>query len=1291
MKPSTLRTSLILVLLIGGGVILGSVFEIAKAQEDLPLPIQVLQATLGQLVPADTPVGHIDGLSFLDADLSKDETVHGMAFSYSEDDLPGAWIANYKVISEHPTGTGNMDIPLSQSCENRVQINIINRQQAPAEAILAADEEFLNLSISEMATAGFSSPSIVSEFEKFDLDAGNYIGTQSFHDLDLHFIRIPLFEEALDPDILEPTNMIQGYRTLLIWGDGDWIFMVRDHAEMQEYYQLFVDGENMGNRDHYQDTCPISRHPQIDAFQWAETLYRTYKDAGLLTGQVPTPPVTYNVACSLRPEIGQPLVLEADFNDGEGNYLKNQPIWITGDGELGRLIQIDNPMTSGKDWVAPGSTSLLAETNPNGRMVLPAAVALNQAMTPISPLNPMTGGLTFTMPGPEGTTIHLGRCDLSIDYIAMTNSYSGAVGLDSAGDDLPIYCLTELGMSGKPLAPKFQTFTSGDTLLIGSCGTSGSIGSTDGKIMLEYIDNSAVMIEYILPKIYNLLDHPPFGEYIIGHNTLGPKISAENRSIFTFGINKVVEEIASESMEFAIHLVFKRGLGPVTGVITELVGNYAADEYAPLTFSEKNTQALRVIRLRSLVEFSYEHPVGEMRMRTFEGNPEIFSPETNTAVGLTAGQETKPFDENPVVTDFDMAAAETWWESPEWQAANQETGAEVEIGPIENLNQADFRLVLFAGAMCILTFLGGLLLVGLFITIGRQKRSKPTPAVSPDMLPNGQATPSSKSRGLTCVVVVVVLILLVGCCGIMAYFGRGLIGEVLDTGLTQITEEIPPSNTPDVQILAATLTEFEAAAEIETAAEAVATTTPETPTEVAPTQESFQESVQETSVPAGGALTDEGPWIIFEAEDGLWALNPDGSNLTHLVDEIIVAPTDLEAGISPSGSTLAFVTASDALTLQNLTLKLLKLPEGTVETITRLTSSETEPEAQFDICDPKHEAARAVTIDDGLGWSSDGRQLAFIGSMQGPTADLYVYLRDDGGITRLSNGPSQAYGIQWSNSDETIVHFGASCFGTGAGFNVTGAWAAYADNSNVIDLYTPGPKSYGEQFIANYWGPNDAFYVATISDCPLRDLRLIDINTQEVSPVYAGCFIDYALGATNLIAVLTNQDFSEDPGLYIYEEAGGPIAPVTIPEENGYQVEIHNDLALVEMIDFSQSSSEIRSVDFMNGQAGWYSGSGDFPVFGPVGDHYTWLEGDTFYLDAREKNQPQVLSNQGARYPFWYEEIGSATSNVDQHLLYFVGESSSTLYLASAPDYEPVAIAEGLNPQGTPVQVFSSK
>jgi hypothetical protein len=153
-------------------------------------------------------------------------------------------------------------------------------------------------------------------------------------------------------------------------------------------------------------------------------------------------------------------------------------------------------------------------------------------------------------------------------------------------------------------------------------------------------------------------------------------------------------------------------------------------------------------------------------------------------------------------------------------------------------------------------------------------------------------------------------------------------------------------------------------------------------TQAAPTPE------EQAGIPEA-PLSDNGPWLLFSAEDGLWALNPDGSGLTHLTHEPLAAPRDLRAGISPSGHHLAFVTTTDKGNLTGLRLKLLSLPGGEVQEITPLTSPSTEPnpedwgeDAWEKVTDPAYNAARAVTVGNGVAWSPDGSKLAFIGAFQ---------------------------------------------------------------------------------------------------------------------------------------------------------------------------------------------------------------------------------------------------------------------------------------------------------------------
>lgn len=462
----------------------------------------------------------------------------------------------------------------------------------------------------------------------------------------------------------------------------------------------------------------------------------------------------------------------------------------------------------------------------------------------------------------------------------------------------------------------------------------------------------------------------------------------------------------------------------------------------------------------------------------------------------------------------------------------------------------------------------------------------------------------------------------------------------------------------------------------------------EEPIVEAPADEEPAEPATLASIPEA-PLSQKGPWTVFLAKDGIWALNQDGSGLTHLVDEIVVAPSELSAGIN--GSYLAFMTASDAFTLQDLTLKMLKLPEGTVETITPIIAPENEPGDSPEICDPKHEAARAVTIYNGLAWSPNGTKLAFIGAMDGPTADLYVYTPEDGSITRLTDGPSQAYSVNWSRSGEHIVHFGVSCFGTGAGFNMTGAWASNAETGDAITLYQPSEESWGEEFVANYWGAEDAFYVATTSGCPVRDLRLVDLQTQEVTMVHEGCFWDYSVYPPEIIAVLNGSDFSDEPGLYLYSpEAPFPLLNY-IPFENGQELGRYENMFLIKSIDYDKPLPEISSVNIAVGSPGWYQGQGDFPLRWPgMESSYTWLERNNFYYLPEGTDQPKLLSDQGARYPYWMEELSDTVGDYRMHLLYFVGDESATLYIASEPDFIPIPIADGLMPKGEFARMWSS-
>ncbi len=459
------------------------------------------------------------------------------------------------------------------------------------------------------------------------------------------------------------------------------------------------------------------------------------------------------------------------------------------------------------------------------------------------------------------------------------------------------------------------------------------------------------------------------------------------------------------------------------------------------------------------------------------------------------------------------------------------------------------------------------------------------------------------------------------------------------------------------------------------------------PTTKPPLSAPLQPAPTETlPAPAAESLSQTGPWILLSTESGLWAINSDGSGLTQLTTERILAPSDLSAGLARNNPHLAYITANDPANLQGLTLKLLTLPEGTLKTITSLTSAATEPQVNAEVCDPNYEAARAATIGNSLAWSPDGSKLAFTASIDGPTADVYVYSLQDESLTRLSDEPGQAYDLHWHGlpGSETIVYFSASCFGTGAGFEMEGVWATNLSAAKAELLYQPNPESWGEEFITWVRPGREAFFVATRSGCPYRDLRLVEIATKEIKPLIEGCFDDLAVGPTSSLAVLISSDFSQQPGLYLYPEPDIPdLPPVYVPEPNGRKVRHLSAKLFISVA--AERSLEIRSFDW-SGNPAWYQGSGGFPAIALDESAWVWEEKGALHLGGQGMASPVTLLEQAVNYPFWYEDVSGA--NFVQRLLFFSEGDQSALYLASSPDYHPTLLAEDLRPLSPPVIVL---
>lgn len=312
------------------------------------------------------------------------------------------------------------------------------------------------------------------------------------------------------------------------------------------------------------------------------------------------------------------------------------------------------------------------------------------------------------------------------------------------------------------------------------------------------------------------------------------------------------------------------------------------------------------------------------------------------------------------------------------------------------------------------------------------------------------------------------------------------------------------------------------------------TAQPIQPTDVPPVEPATPAPAASTPAPSNAPLSQTGPWLIIHAgEHGLWAANPDGAGLTQLVNvRIISPPYSIRAALSPDGRHVAFVTAADPSTYQGLALNLLTLPEGTVESITPLFKPDVVPFTGDNFGSDTFEAARSIADYDSMAWSPDGTRLAFIGAQDGPSSDLYVYHLADGRIERLTDGPSQAYGLSWSPDGKYIVHAGVSSFGTGAGYGLVGMWAAAADGSGVKPLQI----SLGADVKVVGWIANNVFLVHGWSVmCGENNLRFYDLLTGAETTLSPGCFGSLAFDPLSraLAFVAIPDDANTQPGLYI--------------------------------------------------------------------------------------------------------------------------------------------------------------
>lgn len=426
--------------------------------------------------------------------------------------------------------------------------------------------------------------------------------------------------------------------------------------------------------------------------------------------------------------------------------------------------------------------------------------------------------------------------------------------------------------------------------------------------------------------------------------------------------------------------------------------------------------------------------------------------------------------------------------------------------------------------------------------------------------------------------------------------------------------------------------------------------------------------------PAGDALLrTSGPWLVVITPNGVWALNPDGTGLTEVFEGHVLAPQDVTAMPAPSGGKAAFITGDPLY--RELTLQLLRLPEGTVQSMPLIApefqnqAAPEGPTAQT----PAGDAARAVVELTSLAWSPDGQTLAFIGALDGPSADLYALRLDrdasETALTRWTNAPGQEAAPLWSPDGRYVLHAEVERFGLGAGHGLGSVWAVDTRSGAVVEVYLP-EGSAAESFLG--WQDEDTFLVYSWTpECGSERLRLVDVPGGETRMVWEGAFNGAALApeAGERALLITVDAYAagcrggEGPGLFLLfapeyfgvfellrEEA---FLPVWSSEGRTFLARTASHVYAVgqreDVIDVAQLDAPAPAL----------------PATSPEG-RLAWALPSGVWVGALDAPPVQVFSAP-ASLPIWGE---------DGETLFFFAEGG--MFVARAPDFTPQLWREGL-------------
>lgn len=280
-----------------------------------------------------------------------------------------------------------------------------------------------------------------------------------------------------------------------------------------------------------------------------------------------------------------------------------------------------------------------------------------------------------------------------------------------------------------------------------------------------------------------------------------------------------------------------------------------------------------------------------------------------------------------------------------------------------------------------------------------------------------------------------------------------------------------------------------------------------------------------------------GPWLVFARSQGqeVAAVQPDGNAVASVtLPSALLSASDLHDGASSTSGWLAVRVGQPGQA--SFSLALIHLPEGKLEQVTPLTSSEVADTIQQASPEQPSQTAQALSQPHTLAWSPDGRYLAFIAAIDGPSTDVYLLDTQNQKIQRLTRGSNQAATPLWSPDSLWVITQEVERFDADGRWKVTAVWAAATDHHETRRLYTPPSNSTGEVFLG--WSTSETLVSYTRAPDAGRTVREVPLSTRYINLVYAGPFDQVAYDpASKQLAFTetleTGAELGLGPGLYL--------------------------------------------------------------------------------------------------------------------------------------------------------------